>query len=323
MSTEPVTVTIDDPLIETGQGKPAPEPQAPAPQPAPAAPAAPAAEGEAQTAKEGEPDLIAEMKARLEEAQKREAELAAQRDQLAQQAIEAQRRAQAAQANAQLSQYDRIVQALDASRQQMRMLQESLETAFAEGDGKRVAQIQANMALLAPRINDLENGKDALERQAERQRRALEARAAQPQVPQQVAADPFEAQIAHLSDPSKRWMRRNRVFVTTGDNMTEVIAAHHYATKRLNLTPDTPEYFEAVEAELGLRQPSEPAPQRRSLPSAPVSRTGGVGAQPARPNQVRLTPREQQIAAEMGMTNEEYARGKWLRDQKNQQQRMH
>src|SRR5690606_40406202 len=63
------------------------------------------------------------------------------------------------------------------------------------------------------------------------------------------------------------------------------ISAHYIVTKKLGFQPDTKEYFEAVEKELGLREPDEvevveqkkPQQTRRTIPAAPVSRDPVIG----------------------------------------------
>ena len=95
-----------------------------------------------------------------------------------------------------------------------------------------------------------------------------------------------------------------------------MIAAHNLVTAD-GIASDTPEYFASVEKVLGIGAPVEedalsfasaPA-QRRSAPAAaPVSRTGTATG--TRPNIVRLSAEEREMASMMGMTPEDYARNK-------------
>jgi hypothetical protein len=96
-----------------------------------------------------------------------------------------------------------------------------------------------------------------------------------------------------------------------------MIAAHNLAVAD-GLQPDSDDYFGYVEDTLKVRnQPSTvdtdnpfssaatPTQRRSSPPAAPVSRSGnGTGT---RPNVVRLTAEQRDIAASLGMTEKEYA----------------
>jgi hypothetical protein len=106
--------------------------------------------------------------------------------------------------------------------------------------------------------------------------------------------------------------------------MQEMVAAHQLAIAR-GAEADTDDYFERVEAVLGVNRQSRnsddysdpvssassPSKGRVvSPPAAPVSRgSNGVGGNP-RPNVVRLTAAERETARDLGMTNEDYARNK-------------
>jgi hypothetical protein len=74
--------------------------------------------------------------------------------------------------------------------------------------------------------------------------------------------------------------------------------------------PDSDAYFQFVENRMGIsesrQQPaSAPVQRKASPPAAPVSRSGnGTGS---RPNVVRLSSEQQEMAKNLGMTNAEYA----------------
>lgn len=255
---------------------------------------------------------------RLKEAQERH-----QREQYARFAAQKAREAQAYAARAQTSDYDLASNALDAATDKMTSLEQAYASAFAEGDGAKAASIQKNMSILGARITMLEDVKSRLEHQAQVQKQRAQVRQQQMQrrpQPQQ-HADPFEASIAHFSDKSKEWLRENREYASP-EKWDEVLAAHYTATGKMKLKVDSPEYFEAIEKELGLREAEPPKQQvqtRKSLPAAPVSRGNGSGGKP----QIRLSVQEQSIAREMGLTNEEYAIGKDLREKQKAQMRVH
>lgn len=287
----------------------------------------PAVEPEKKEPEKPKDDPLAKLRAEVEETKRREAAERQQREQYARLAAQKAREAQAAMARAQTSDYDLISNALDSATDKMASLEQAYANAFAEGDGAKAAGIQKQMAILGARITQLEDGKSRLEQQAQLQRQRAEQQRRQAQQqprpqPQQQNVDPFEASIAHLSEPSKQWARQHREWAAP-EKWEDVVAAHYIVTKKQGVKVDTPEYFEAIEKELGLREtdPEPPKTQpRRSLPAAPVSRGNGNGG---KPTQVRLSTEEQRIAQELGMSNEEYARGKVLREKKQTQMRVH
>jgi hypothetical protein len=175
---------------------------------------------------------------------------------------------------------------------------------MASGDYDRAAEIQQRMSDNAARLLQLENGKDALEKQTR-----------QAPVYQQQPIDPVEALASQLSPRSAAWVRNNPQFATDQRLFQKMIAAHNLAVAD-GLTPDTDDYFATVEETLRIRRP-EPVyndpmaetatvTQKRSAPpAAPVSRGGnGTGSNP---NRVTLSPAEREMAQMMGMTEKEYA----------------
>ncbi len=315
--------SIDDVLDEFEKGPVTAQPELPEVEVVTGDEPPSATEEKKEPAKE---DPVAKLQREVAEVRAREAAERQKREQFArlaaQKAIEAQR----ALARAQTSDYDLISNALDSATDKMAALEQAYATAFAEGDGVKAAGIQKQMSILGARITQLEDGKARLEQQAQlqRQRAQMQARQQQmrPQPQPQQNVDPFEASIAHYSEPSKKWLREHREFVTQPGKFDDVLAAHYIVTKKQSLTPDTPEYFEAVEQELGLRRSAEPKePPRRGPPGAPVSRGNGNGG--GKPTQVRLTADEVRIAHDMGMTPEEYAIGKHRLEQQKAQMRVH
>ena len=132
-------------------------------------------------------------------------------------------------------------------------------------------------------------------------------------------SDPVEALASQLSPRSAAWVRSNPQYARDSRLYAKMIAAHNLIVAD-GISPDTDEYFEAVESILTPRRtPSAQAAddpmsaaakpvERRSAPaSAPVSRTGTPGS---RPNVVRLTAAEREMASMMGMTDQEYAKNK-------------
>jgi hypothetical protein len=201
-----------------------------------------------------------------------------------------------------------INNAISTTQQETAYLKSGYSEAMAAGDYNRAAEIQQRMADNSARLLQLENGKEALEKQVKQ---------APPAYQQQL--DPVEALATQLSPRSASWVRNNPQFATDQRLFQKMIAAHNLAIAD-GITPDTDEYFSNIEDTLRIRRPdpvyedpmahTATVTQKRHTapPAAPVSRSGtGAGS---RPNVVTLTAAEREIAEMMGMTNQEYARNK-------------
>lgn len=211
-----------------------------------------------------------------------------------------------AQTEVQDSNLSLIVNAIETIKQNAEVLKTNYRDAAAAQDWDRVAEIQQAMSTNAAKLLQLEQGKEALEQ------------APKPKAPPPPQIDPVEALASQLSPRSAEWIRRNPQFVTDPRSYQRMIAAHNLVINE-GVPADTDEYFAEIETILKVRKAPPPEPvedamadaakvtQRRSAPpaSAPVSRGSA-----SRPNVVRLTPAEREIAASMQMTEQEYAKNK-------------
>jgi hypothetical protein len=204
-----------------------------------------------------------------------------------------------------------VTNAIETVRRESEILENNLAEAFSTGDHRQAASIQRQISANEARLLQLETGRDAMKSQ-----------------PRQAAPpprmDPVEALASTLSPRSAEWVRRNPDYARDPRKMQEMVAAHQLAIAR-GAEADTDDYFERVEAVLGVNRQSRdsddysdpvssassPSKGRVvSPPAAPVSRgSNGVGGNP-RPNVVRLTAAERETARDLGMTNEDYARNK-------------
>jgi hypothetical protein len=202
-----------------------------------------------------------------------------------------------------------VSNAIETVKQQNEVLKSNYSQAMSAGDYDRAAEIQQTMSNNSARLLQLEQGKQALEAMPKQQ------------APANVGvSDPVEALASQLSPRSAAWVRKNPQFATDPRQYQKMLAAHNLVTAD-GIAPDTDEYFESVESILRMRR-SEPVQQaddpmadaakptqrRTPPPAAPVSRSGAAPG--ARPNTVRLTSQEREIAGMMGMTVEEYAKNK-------------
>jgi hypothetical protein len=141
----------------------------------------------------------------------------------------------------------------------------------------------------------------------------------------------FVSRIGAEFPKSREWLRSHPEYVRDAKLNRKMLRAHEDAMDD-GIKADTPEYFQAIERTLGITKPPtngsgashddpmadaatevtptpEQKPQRRAAPAAaPVSRSGGGTG--SRPNTVRLTPQEVEMAEMMDMSLEEYARNK-------------
>lgn len=217
-------------------------------------------------------------------------------------------RAAQAKNEAQDSNLHLVTNAIESVKQNTEVLKSNYAQAMSAGDYDRAAELQQAMSSNAAKLLQLEQGKQALENLPKQQ--------AQQQIG---VTDPVEMLASQLSPRSAAWVRRNPQFATDPRQYQKMLAAHNLAIAD-GISPDTDEYFDAVETTLRMRR-SEPVQQdadpmadaakptqRRSVPPvAPVSRSSTPGS---RPNVVRLTAQEREMAQMMGMTDAEYAKNK-------------
>jgi phage I-like protein len=224
--------------------------------------------------------------------------------------IEAERRAQQHAAQAHLAsremednQRQMLTSALEMVNNERGMLRAQYAEAMAQGNYAMVAEITDRMNDLAVKANTIEQGREAMQNQQK-----------QPIQQQPYQADPVEAFAAQLTPRSATWVRQHPEFVRDQKLNRKMIAAHELAIAD-GIEPDTDEYFDHVEGTLKLNrrdqeQDEAPKAQRRAAPvAAPVSRSG-MDNGGNRPDVVRLTAEEREMAKMMGMTPDEYARNK-------------
>jgi len=209
--------------------------------------------------------------------------------------------------------------AIERVKQDTATLKLALKEAWTVGDYDKAADIQEAMATNAANLMQLTNGKAAME-------------AAPPQKAVPAAADPVEALASQLSAASAAWVRKHPECVTDPAMFDGMIAAHKLALRKGHAA-DSTSYFRFIENALDIEAENppevqnrprtpDPAPQeeespmssaaapaqRRSAPpAAPVSRQNVPGQ---KPNVMRLTQAEANMAADMGMTVKEYAANK-------------
>ncbi|MEN6608592.1 MAG: hypothetical protein ABFD60_15205 [Bryobacteraceae bacterium] len=266
---------------------------------------APEASGTVEKASEPEEDpklAIAELNRKLREANARaqEAEKAAR---------EQYERQLAARAEVEDTNLHLVNNAIETVKRENEILKANLRDAMASGDYDKVAEAQEAISMNAAKLLQLENGREAMKNQPR-----------QPVQPMPRAQDPVEQVKASLSPRSAAWVDQHPEYVRDPRLFRKMVAAHELAVSD-GIEPDSDEYFASVERTLGLERrlteetevnvvsEASQATQRRAAPAAaPVSRSGTGGG--SRPNVVRLTAAEREMAEMMGMSEKDYARNK-------------
>lgn len=201
-----------------------------------------------------------------------------------------------------------VASAIDQLQREGEILKANLRAAMSNSDFDAAAEIQQSMSTNAARLLQLENGKAA-----------METRPREAENVQKVNSDPVEAFAQQLSPRSAAWVRRNPQCVTNPRLNQKMIAAHNLAIAD-GYEADSDDYFAFVEQTVGINKKQEEqqqeesalsgaatATQRRSSPTvAPVSRNAPSNSG-QKPNVVRLTAEQREMASMMGMTEKEYA----------------
>lgn len=254
-----------------------------------------------------------------------------QLEQERQRVLDAERRAEAAEAVAHNAQADikdtqlKLVEtAITTKNEEAANLKRQYSTALSNGDYEMAADIQLQMSRNAAELLNLENGKVAMENQARQP--------VQPRRGNEV--DDFAAQMRSSGYPrSAEWVKNHPEYVTNPRMNQKMIAAHQIAIADGHAA-DTDGYFEAVERVLGIGGEERPASRQRQVdsdddasasaaqavskrkaadesppPSAPPSRNPPSN-NGNRPQVVRLTAEEREMAAMAGLTEKEYALNK-------------
>lgn len=245
----------------------------------------------------------------------RELKFKLEEERLARQEAERRMKQAAEQANQAKSEVDdtniRLIDnAIETVKNNQLMLKRSYAEALAKGDHDEAADIQLQMSEIALQKMQLEQGKTAYEMKMKEAKQAPPAN-----------DDPVEMLAGQLSQRSADWVRSHPEYARNPTLYQKMIAAHNLAMAD-GLKADTDEYFNSIEDTLKIRprapvqqeesalsSAATPVKQRAAPPAAPVSRSPTTNSG-TRPNVIRLTAAEREMADMMGMTDQEYARNK-------------
>lgn len=230
---------------------------------------------------------IQAMKQRLEAAEKARQEAEAR-------AREAAERAQKANSETKDANYQLVVNAIETVKGRAEAIKQAYANAMASGDFDKAAQLQEALAINAQQLSELKRGKKAMKEELEKPPASEPERSNEPMI------DQLARQV---SPKSASWLRENRDALDNERMIRRMFRAHEDAVDE-GIAADSEEYFAFIEGRLGIsKTEAAPAPRRSAPPPpAPVSRGG------QRPNVVRLTRDQVEMAKNLGMTEAEYAK---------------
>lgn len=208
--------------------------------------------------------------------------------------------AERAERETQQTNYTLVESAIETLKREKEIVKQELAAAHAQGDFDRVAELQEDLAKHTADLANLNRGKKDMKRE-------VEERAAAPiQTMPTRQGDPIDEIAAAVTPRSAAWINANRENLNNDVKIRKMFRAHEDAVED-GIQPDTDEYFQYIENRLGLgdNMSNNQSSRRAAPPAAPVSRGGnGTGS---RPNVVRLTAEQREMAQLMGMTDKEYA----------------
>lgn len=261
-----------------------------------------AEEGSADATSVSPEDGMADLKRQLDDERARRAE--AER-----QAHSAKLREHKANIDKRDADYQLVSNAAETLERDIEIMTSNQAEAMRRGDHLSAAKIQREVSEASAQVQQLKNGLRAME---EERRKPI----APPSPPP--PSDPVEAFVSQLAtEPSRKWVRDHPEYARDPRLTRKMIAAHELAVAD-GITPDTPQYFEAIEQTLRITPKAEPVEQPdASSVAAKVSqrRDAAPAAAPVsrgtpRNNVVRLSVEEREMAEMMGMTPQQYASNK-------------
>lgn len=256
---------------------------------------------------------IEELKKMLEA----EREMRAEAERIAQRNAEiaqaAAQHAQNAEKNVQDSNLQLIVNAIDTFQKDNDSLKMQIRDAMASGDYDKAADLQSAMSMNNAKLLQLENGKAAL------QERLAQPVKPVPPPPSIQRRDAVEELASQLSPRSAQWIRSHPECARDTKMFNKMVGAHNFAIAE-GYVPDSDAYFDYIESQLGYKaaqdaetdsevmsDAAKPVAPRAAPPPAPSTRAASGSG---RPNVVRLSPEEREMAQMMGMSPEDYAKNR-------------
>jgi len=221
------------------------------------------------------------------------------------------------------AEYEAILNAINAAEREAEKAQQDIELASATGDHKGVAEANRRLARAESRMSQLEDGKEAIERQKTEQAARAKAEADAPprrETQRQPTAEEYIDQLPNLLPSQREWLKSHPETISDPRKNLRLQGAHVEA-EDAGLRPGTKKYFDYLEQRLGYAEQVETdveddEPQTKAPVSAPVSRnaTNPSTGRPAN-NKITLSPEQREMAALSGVDEITYARNLQKLDQ--------
>jgi len=247
--------------------------------------------------------------------------LKAQRDAYAKQLAETQARLDEAEARARRYEndanegaaigFDLYIQNLDAG---MKTLRAEFDAAFESGDRSRIFEVQQQLASLAAKKAQAEKDRGSIPTKTAPQ----SGQAAPQQTPQTASTAPEPAPKRQAAPPGlNEWYDRNKDWFNKDAVMTAAAKVIDQQMVAEGYLPTDPDYFDVLDqrlkrefpAKLGGKQAATPATPARQ-PSNPTIQNRSTPAPASGKIRVVLTEADRQMARQLGITVEQYAREK-------------
>lgn len=203
------------------------------------------------------------------------------------------------------SQLGTVESGIAAAKAEADAAEREFHQAFESGDAAKTAAAQRKIARAEAKLVRLDEAKEDIEARTKATPEPA-VRKVEPEAPRTQNADPLEAYLAGRTEPTQRWLRDHKEWVTDPRKNAKLTSAHYSAVGD-GLEPDTAAYFEHVETAIGLKtngtgngaaKPNGSASVRRSAPppAAPVG--ASAGGTNGGGNEVRLSRSEAAAATD-------------------------
>lgn len=213
---------------------------------------------------------LKEMKAQLEEVNRRHEQEKIARMRAEQYAMEQAKAAQYTQADLHQSNLQVVTSGIENMQQTISQAKRAYADAMAAGDYNGAAEANNILAWANTQLNELSAGKRNIERhlqsiETNEGRVADQQYAPPPPPPPATPEQQFDAMLNKLTPKSAAWLREHP---NAAQDLNKLSAAHQAATVLKGIKPETPEYFSFIESELGIGGRS--SGRKAAMASAPV-----------------------------------------------------
>ena len=187
-----------------------------------------------------------------------------------------------------------------SAEQELIMAKKEYRDAYESGDGDKLVEAQERMTSAKIKLDRVHDASQNLN-----QRRALQERENDVQIPQQQVQQPIR------DTKAQGWQEKNSWFGQDDEMTSLALGLHEKLVKQNGMAyATTDEYYKRIDETMRKRFPEnfedveDEKPQSKAKPSTVVA----SASRSTSSKKVRLTTSQQAIAKKLGLTNEQYAR---------------